>query len=79
MTAEVEIDLGLRANVIAVPVESVKVEGGRDYCYVAADGMLERRPVKLGGSNSDLLEITEGLARGRKSSATCPTWPTTPR
>lgn len=66
MTAEVEIDLDRRTNVIAVPVASVAVEGGREYCYVAADGLLERRPVKLGGSNSDLLEVTEGLAEGEE-------------
>jgi HlyD family secretion protein len=66
MTAEVEIDVDRHDNVIAVPVEAVAVEDGRDYCYVAADGMLFRRPVKLGGSNPDLLEITEGLDEGEE-------------
>ena len=66
MTAEVSIDVGRRTNVIAVPIEAVAVEGGKDYCYVPADGLLERRPVKLGGANADLLEVTEGLEEGEE-------------
>jgi HlyD family secretion protein len=66
MSAEVEVDIDRRINVVAVPVESVAVEDGKEYCYVAADGLLERRPVKLGGSNPDLLEVTEGVEEGEE-------------
>jgi HlyD family secretion protein len=66
MSAEVEIAVGLRPHVITVPPESVAVEGGKDYCYVASEGMLTRRPIKLGGSNAELLEVTEGLDEGEE-------------
>lgn len=66
MTAEVAIDVERRSNVLAVPVEAVAVEGGRDYCYVPVDGVLERRAVTLGESNADLLEVTEGLEEGEE-------------
>jgi HlyD family secretion protein len=64
MSAEVEIALDRRSHVITVPPEAVAVEGGRGYCYVASDGMLTRRPIKLGGANAELLEVTEGLDEG---------------
>ncbi len=66
MTAEVEIAVDRHTNVVAVPPQAVAVEGGKDYCYVASDGMLTRRPIKLGGSNSELLEVTAGLDEGEE-------------
>ncbi len=69
MSAEVEIALGRLSQVITLPPEAVAVEGGRDYCYVTSDGMLFRRPIKLGGSNSELLEVTEGLDEGEEVAA----------
>ncbi|HEY2158263.1 MAG TPA: efflux RND transporter periplasmic adaptor subunit [Isosphaeraceae bacterium] len=66
MSAEVEVAVDLRPHVITVPPEAVAVEGGKDYCYVASDGMLTRRPIKLGGSNAELLEVTEGLDEGEE-------------
>ncbi len=66
MSAEVEIAVGRREHVVTVPPEAVAVEGGKDYCYVASDGMLTRRPIKLGASNAELLEVTEGLDEGEE-------------
>jgi HlyD family secretion protein len=66
MTAEVEIDIDRRSHVIAIPNEALEVVEGKDYCYVAADGQLERRPVKLGQSNREMLEVTDGLEEGEQ-------------
>jgi HlyD family secretion protein len=66
MTAEAEIDVERRSNVLSVPVEAVAFEGGKDYCYVSADGVLERRQVTLGESNAALLEVTSGLEEGEE-------------
>jgi HlyD family secretion protein len=66
MTAEAEIEVGRRSNVLSVPVEAVAFEGGKDYCYVSVDGVLERRRVTLGESNSSLLEVTDGLEEGEE-------------
>jgi HlyD family secretion protein len=64
MSAEVEFDVDTCLDVLAVPSEAVSVEGGRDICYVAGVDGLERRMVKLGRSNRDLLEVKQGLAEG---------------
>jgi HlyD family secretion protein len=64
MTAEVEVDVDHCSDVLAVPSEAVSIEGGRDICYVAGIDGLERRPVTLGRSNRDLLEVKKGLLEG---------------
>ncbi len=64
MTAEVEFDVDHCTDVLAVPSEAIAIEGGRDVCYVAGVDGLERRPVTLGRSNRDLLEVKRGLAEG---------------
>ncbi len=64
MSAEVEFAVDHCTDVLAVPSEAVSVEGGRDICYVAGIDGLERRPVTLGRSTRDYLEVTKGLAEG---------------
>jgi HlyD family secretion protein len=66
MTAQVEIALDRRDQVLAVPVGAVTHEEGRDVCYVAHDDSLERREVKLGEGTADLLEISKGLNEGEQ-------------
>ena len=64
MTAEVEIDVERRNDVLAVSPEAVAVEQGKDVCYVAGVDGLERRHVTLGRSSRNLLEVTKGLQEG---------------
>ena len=64
MSAEVEFDVDRRLDVLAVPSEAIAVEQGHNVCYVAGIDGLERRPVTLGQSNRDLLEVTKGLSEG---------------
>ena len=66
MTAEVEVDVDRRLDVLAVPTEAVAVEDGRDICYVAGADGLSRRPVTLGRSTRNLMEVTGGLAEGEQ-------------
>jgi HlyD family secretion protein len=66
MTAEVEVDIDRRLDVLAVPSEAVAVEDGRDICYVAGADGLTRRPVTIGRSGRDLMEVTRGLAEGEQ-------------
>jgi HlyD family secretion protein len=66
MTAHVEIALNRRDNVLAVPVEAVTQEDGREICYVAHEDGLERREVKLGEGTQDFLEISNGLHEGEQ-------------
>ena len=64
LTAEVEFDVDRCLDVLAVPSEAIAVEQGRDVCYVAGIDGLQRRPVTLGRSSRDLLEVTRGLSEG---------------
>ena len=66
MTANVEISLSRREHVLAVPIEAVTEEDGREVCYVAHEDGLERREVKLGESTQSYLEISEGLHEGEQ-------------
>jgi HlyD family secretion protein len=66
MTAEVEIALPRRENVLAVPPQAVWYENGHDVCLVVHDERLEVRPVKVGQVTCDLTEITAGLAEGEE-------------
>ena len=64
MSAEIEFDVDRCLDVLAVPTDAVAVEGGHEVCYVAGVDGLERRPVTLGRSTRDLLEVTRGLSEG---------------
>jgi HlyD family secretion protein len=66
MSSEVEVDIDRRLDVLAVPTEAVAIEDGRDICYVAGPDGLSRRPVKLGRSGHNLMEVTGGLAEGEQ-------------
>ena len=69
MTAHVEIALNRRDHVLAVPVEAVTQEDGREICYVAHEDGLERREVKLGEGTAGLSGDQRGTARGRAGRA----------
>jgi len=60
MTASVELLLQ-KQNVLVIPNGASTVEQGRDVCYVAREGQLLRRKVKIGQTTSDLIEVTAGL------------------
>lgn len=66
MTAEVEVMTDRLEEVLTVPPEAVAFENGLEVCYVAHDGNLERRQVKVGESNRDRVEVTEGLEKGEQ-------------
>jgi HlyD family secretion protein len=68
MTARVELSTPPKSDVLAVPVEAVTSEEGKDYCYVAReDGEgLERRRIALGEATHDMLEVAEGLEEGER-------------
>jgi HlyD family secretion protein len=65
-TAEVEIDVAVRHAALVVPAQAVLLEDGRHVCYVATREGLARRPVSLGRSTPDCLEVVEGLVEGEE-------------
>jgi HlyD family secretion protein len=66
MSAEVELAMPPRGNVLAIPSEAIKIENGRDVCFVVHEDVLERREVTLGKVTPDLAEITQGLEEGEQ-------------
>jgi HlyD family secretion protein len=62
-SADVEIILDARDNVLRIPTAAIQ-EGGRVLLYDAAKGQLVERTIKTGLSNWEYSEVLEGLAAG---------------
>ena len=67
MSAEVEIEAGRHAGALVIPSEALAVEGGKEFCYVAAAGEdMERRAVDVDPATEDMLEVMSGLKEGER-------------
>ncbi|TSA00093.1 MAG: efflux RND transporter periplasmic adaptor subunit, partial [Rhodocyclaceae bacterium] len=64
-SADVEIVLGGRQNVLRVPTAAL-IEGGKVMVLNADSGKLEERKVKTGIANWEFTEIVDGLAEGER-------------
>ena len=70
MTAQVELEMPPRENVLAVPSEAVTSDDGQDVCFVVHGEDVERRPVKLGRVTQEMTEVTAGPpAKASRSSS----------
>ncbi|HUY91613.1 MAG TPA: HlyD family efflux transporter periplasmic adaptor subunit [Pirellulales bacterium] len=63
-TAETEILLARRNDVLTVPVTAVVQQGNDVFAWVQTGQSPERRPVSLGAVNDKLAEISAGLDEG---------------
>src|SRR5262249_52681963 len=62
MTAQVEILVAERDNVLSVPVDAVVTYDNKHHVAVkTADGVIDWREVTLGLSNGKMVEVKEGL------------------
>lgn len=67
LSAEVDIHIGEKDDVLAVPLQSLLSYGGKTYVYVVkSEGGAEKRIVKIGLSNDSMMEILEGVKAGDK-------------
>jgi HlyD family secretion protein len=64
MSTMVDFVLSRRENVLAIPHQAVRSDGGKKVCYVAHDESLIRRVVKIGQDTADMVEVLEGLQEG---------------
>lgn len=64
MTAEVEILVAHLQNVITVPVAAVVEQRTGFFCWVKNGELIERRPLVLGHSNDQFVEVKDGLTEG---------------
>jgi len=62
-SADAEVILRTRSNVLRVPTESV-IDKQQIYIFNSETGTLELRDIKLGLANWDLTEITQGVKPG---------------
>jgi HlyD family secretion protein len=62
-SADVEIILAGRENVLRIPTAAIQ-EGGKVLLFDAASGKLEERKIKAGLSNWEYTEVLEGLSAG---------------
>jgi HlyD family secretion protein len=75
MTAAAQIVTQSKQGVVLVPRRAVQSENGQSYVLIPTSGQpdpqtqtpaSERRPVKVGLSNSEFVEITDGLKAGEQ-------------
>ena len=64
MSAKVEIAVEAKENVIAVPIESVISESGKNFVYVVEEGRAVKKEVLTGISNQKLMEIDGDIKEG---------------
>ena len=62
----VRILLDKRDNVLTVQRGSFVDESGGNYAYVVHDGIAEKKPIRVGASSIDKVEILDGLKEGDK-------------
>jgi HlyD family secretion protein len=66
MTAQVQILVDQRSQALVVPLTSVAERSGSHYCFVIAGNDVAVRPVSVGASTEDLVEILDGLDEGER-------------
>jgi multidrug resistance efflux pump len=64
MNCRVTVHADVIPDAVQVPVVAVSEEKGRYYCYVKIGSRSEKREVRIGVSNDDFVEISEGLRPG---------------
>jgi multidrug efflux pump subunit AcrA (membrane-fusion protein) len=51
---------------VAVPKTAVRTENGQSLVFVVKGNVVERRAVKVGGTDGDRLEVIAGLQTGEQ-------------
>ena len=59
--------------VMLVPKTAIRTEGDLSYAYLVNAGVVDRRAVKLGGTDGDRLEVVAGLSSGERIILSPPT------
>lgn len=64
MNCRVTVHADKVPDAVQVPVVAVSEEKGKYYCFVKSGNSSDRREVKIGMSNDETVQITEGLRPG---------------
>ncbi|MDD4570287.1 MAG: efflux RND transporter periplasmic adaptor subunit [Tepidanaerobacteraceae bacterium] len=66
MFAEVDVEKGIKENVIVLPKDAILLKKHGNVAFVVSDGKAVERMVKLGITNGSKVEIVEGINPGEK-------------
>ncbi len=64
MSADVEVIVSRRENVLSVPSQAIIEQDGMSYLYLVLKGKAEMRRIKTGEFNWNYTEVTDGLREG---------------
>jgi multidrug resistance efflux pump len=64
MTAEVEILVDERKNVLTLPIQCIVEQAGRFYCWRTDDAQVVKTQIDLGAGDDRFIEVRQGLAEG---------------
>src|SRR5262249_26021009 len=60
-------------TVMLAPKAAIRTENNQNYAFVVANGVVDRRAVKLGGADGDRVEVLAGLTAGERVVLSPPT------
>lgn len=66
LTAQVEVLVDNRDNVLQVPIQAVVAVADKQVAYVLQNNVPERREIKMGQSNQSHVEILDGVSEGEE-------------
>jgi HlyD family secretion protein len=66
MTAEIDVLVSQKKDVLQIPVQCVVERGGKFRAYVKTPRGVELRDLVLGGTNDTVLEVVDGLKEGEQ-------------
>jgi len=65
MTAEIEVTVAQREDVLMIPLSAVEETDAGDFCWVRTRvGAAQRRPLTLGDRNAEFIAVDSGLEEG---------------
>jgi multidrug efflux pump subunit AcrA (membrane-fusion protein) len=64
MSISATINIGIKKNVIVIPLSTISFKEGKTYVYTVENGKAKRKEVVIGDMNTDYVEIKEGLKEG---------------
>lgn len=66
LTAEVEIIVEQRADVLQIPIQSAVAVGPKRYVWIIEPEGIERRELVIGATNDRFVEVLDGVAKGER-------------
>ena len=66
MEAKVSVHTAEEKGILLIPSASVNYSSNGIFCYVLADGKIEKREIEIGISDEEFMQVLSGLEEGDK-------------